>query len=273
MFGALPKKNWAGYERVQMSCPTPTRFIVTSVCLQSRSHSLCGHMDSPCPLISCRTLVVLFLLCSFGPVEGQYQVIGPTQTVVAAPGDDVILPCHVEPHYDVVGLTVEWSRPDLQPDPKDPLGQVEYVLVYRDAKEDLDLKLPAYYGRTRLFSDGLRRGNISLKIMNVTLEDKGRYKCFIPKLEGETKSSVVHLVVEPNSSKTQTTETPLPPSSSGTPTATEETAVHAHLQLVDMLTSRYCREKKKTKLKAKPGFKVFFPLDQVVWKLLLVLKL
>uniref|UniRef100_A0A8C4DYC4 Ig-like domain-containing protein n=1 Tax=Dicentrarchus labrax TaxID=13489 RepID=A0A8C4DYC4_DICLA len=127
--------------------------------------------------------------------SGQSQVVGSPQPIIAAPGDDVILPCHVVPQVNVAGLTVEWSRPDIQPDPKDRLSRVEYVHLYRDTREDTDMKLSTYVRRTELFTDGLRQGNISLKIMNVTLEDKGRYRCFIPKLKSRIKFSIVHLVV------------------------------------------------------------------------------
>uniref|UniRef100_A0A3Q4G5I0 Ig-like domain-containing protein n=1 Tax=Neolamprologus brichardi TaxID=32507 RepID=A0A3Q4G5I0_NEOBR len=123
------------------------------------------------------------------------HVVGSPQPIVAAPGDDVILPCHVEPKFNVVGLTVEWSRPDRRPDPNDHLSRVEYVHLYRHNKEMTDMKIPSYIGRTALFTDGLRDGNISLRITNVTQEDEGRYRCFIPKLKSQTKSLIVHLIV------------------------------------------------------------------------------
>lgn len=122
-------------------------------------------------------------------------MIGSIQPIVASPGDDVILPCHVEPRVNVVGLTVEWSKSVLQHDPRDELVQVEYVHLYRHAREDSDMKSSSYVQRTELFTDGLRQGNVSLKITNVTLADKGRYRCNLPKLRGHMQSSVVHLVV------------------------------------------------------------------------------
>uniref|UniRef100_A0A8C2XCQ9 Ig-like domain-containing protein n=1 Tax=Cyclopterus lumpus TaxID=8103 RepID=A0A8C2XCQ9_CYCLU len=112
-----------------------------------------------------------------------------------APGDDVILPCHLEPKYNVEGLTVEWSKPDLQPDPADRLSRVEYVHFYRDGREVLDLKIRSYLRRTELFTDDLKDGNISLRIKNVTLADQGSYRCFIPKLRGPVTASTIQLVV------------------------------------------------------------------------------
>ena len=122
-------------------------------------------------------------------------MVGPLQPVVASPGDDVILPCHVEPKFNTVELTVEWSKPDLKPDPNDRLSRVDYVHLYRDNREVLDMKIPSYVGRTSLSVDGMTQGNIALKITNVTVADEGRYKCFVPKLKGRTQSSIVHLTV------------------------------------------------------------------------------
>ncbi|KAE8279393.1 Myelin-oligodendrocyte glycoprotein Precursor [Larimichthys crocea] len=164
--------------------------------------------------LSC-PLVFLLLLT---PAEGNYQVIGSHEPIVAVQGDDVILPCHVEPRVSMVRYTVEWSRPDLKPDPNDRLSRVEYVHLYRDSREVPDMKISSYVKRTALFTEGLIHGNISLKIINVTLEDRGRYKCFIPKLKGSTEQfSIVHLVVEPVSTNTSTTETPLQPRDLPTP--------------------------------------------------------
>lgn len=73
-------------------------------------------------------------------------MIGSLQPVVAVPGDDVTLPCHVEPQFNVEGVTVEWSKPDLW---------VEYVHLYRDHREIVDMKILSYFRRTVTFTDGL----------------------------------------------------------------------------------------------------------------------
>ncbi|XP_034412833.1 CD276 antigen-like [Cyclopterus lumpus] len=130
------------------------------------------------------------------------RVIGSGEPIRVAPGDDVILPCHLEPKYNVEGLTVEWSKPDLQPDPADRLSRVEYVHFYRDGREVLDLKIRSYLRRTELFTDDLKDGNISLRIKNVTLADQGSYRCFIPKLRGPVTASTIQLVVAPQSDET-----------------------------------------------------------------------
>ncbi|XP_035771893.1 myelin-oligodendrocyte glycoprotein-like [Neolamprologus brichardi] len=157
-----------------------------------------------------------FILCSafsvWTSVRGEVLVIGSNLPIIAAPGDDVILPCHLEPMFDVQGLTVEWSKPDLKPDPSD-----EYVHLYRHGKEVPDMKMASYFRRTELFMDDMKHGNISLKILNVSEEDNGRYRCFIPKLQSTVKAAVVELVVNPNYGKISSPETPLHPRNLRTP--------------------------------------------------------
>ncbi|XP_037615437.1 uncharacterized protein LOC119482107 [Sebastes umbrosus] len=137
-------------------------------------------------------------------VEGRSRMIGSSQQIVSALGEDVILPCHVEPQLNVENLTVEWWKPDKQFDPEDPLINYRYVHVYNENRDEEDMKMLRYKGRTALNKDGLKHGDISLKIMNVRQSDQGRYRCEIPQLA--SPPDIMLVVV-----KSWTTETPLAP--------------------------------------------------------------
>ncbi|XP_039457657.1 selection and upkeep of intraepithelial T-cells protein 6-like [Oreochromis aureus] len=127
--------------------------------------------------------VLIFIILLKDVCNGQPQLIGPSQALVARAGDDVILPCHVEPAYDVSTKTLEWTRSSLDP---------RFVYVSRASQELEKLKNPSFKGRTSLFVDELKYGNISLKISKVKFNDTGTYKCYIPDLE---KEALVKLVV------------------------------------------------------------------------------
>nr|XP_024655332.1 butyrophilin subfamily 1 member A1 [Maylandia zebra] len=99
-------------------------------------------------------------------------------------GDDIILPCHLEPAVDAVDLTVDWSRKDLKP---------RSVYVRREGVELLTEQNPLYTGRTSLSVNKLQCGDVSLKLSTVQLSDAGTYKCLVPKFNAET---VVTLAVE-----------------------------------------------------------------------------
>uniref|UniRef100_A0A671UZ64 Butyrophilin subfamily 3 member A2-like n=1 Tax=Sparus aurata TaxID=8175 RepID=A0A671UZ64_SPAAU len=115
--------------------------------------------------------------------SGQSAVIGPLQPIVASVGDDITLPCHLEPAVDAAAITFEWTRPDLNP---------RFVHVWRSGENLLDLQHPSFKGRTSLSEEILKSGDISLKLSKVKPSDEGKYRCFIP---GWNKESFVELVV------------------------------------------------------------------------------
>uniref|UniRef100_A0A3P9ATU1 Ig-like domain-containing protein n=1 Tax=Maylandia zebra TaxID=106582 RepID=A0A3P9ATU1_9CICH len=108
---------------------------------------------------------------------GEVVVIGSNLPIIAAPGDDVILPCHLEPTFDVQGLTtVNWIKPGVDPD---------VVHLHKDGRLVFENQNPSYHFRTRVFVDELIKGNVSLKIFNVKLSDEGTYRCSIPWIREE----------------------------------------------------------------------------------------
>ncbi|XP_068569292.1 myelin-oligodendrocyte glycoprotein-like [Cebidichthys violaceus] len=146
---------------------------------------------SPCS--SCLTLdtmvlpVPLWILSGLLSVlvctgEGRSQLIGSSQPIVSAVGDDVILPCHVEPQLNVENLTVKWWKPDVPLDPLDPMSNYRYVHSYQNNRVEEDMQMESYISRTSLSTDDLKHGNISLKIKKVKLSDGGIYRCDIPQL-------------------------------------------------------------------------------------------
>lgn len=136
-------------------------------------------LQSPLKILS--VLVVSLLLTH--SCKGQSQLIGSSQSIVATVGDDVILPCHLEPAMDVAAMTLEWTRSDL-----------DSICVHaqRAHQDFIQTIHPSYRGRTSLFTDELKQGNISLKLSKVKLSDEGKYKCNIPTLN---KQSSVELFV------------------------------------------------------------------------------
>ncbi|XP_078020072.1 CD276 antigen homolog [Epinephelus lanceolatus] len=84
---------------------------------------------------------------------------------------------------DLTKETLEWKRFDLSQ---------RFVHVLRAGQNLEHVKNPSYRGRTSLFTDELKRGNISLKLSKVQLSDRGIYHCDLP-LMG--KQSSVKLVV------------------------------------------------------------------------------
>ncbi|XP_030286914.1 butyrophilin-like protein 2, partial [Sparus aurata] len=88
------------------------------------------------------------------------------------------------PAVDAAAITFEWIRPDLKP---------RFVHVWHSGENLVDLQHPSYKGRTSIFEEILKSGDISLKLSNLKPSDEGKYRCFIP---GWNKESFVELVVD-----------------------------------------------------------------------------
>ncbi|KAM6949138.1 butyrophilin subfamily 2 member A2-like [Aplochiton taeniatus] len=121
--------------------------------------------------------IFFYVLC-----PGKPQVIGSAQPVVALVGESAILPSYLDPPEDASEITIEWSRPDLTP---------KYIYLLRDGREISDLKNPWFRGRTELFTEELKTGNISLKLSRVTLTDGGHYRCFLPSKDKEADLQLI----------------------------------------------------------------------------------
>ncbi|XP_054881699.1 polymeric immunoglobulin receptor-like isoform X2 [Poeciliopsis prolifica] len=128
----------------------------------------------------------------FVPV--QVQVVGH-DPIHAKVGDDVILPCHLKPPFDVSKLTMEWRFK----------GQI--IHVQRNRAKDYEILDPKYRDRTFMFPDEFKKGNISLKLTKVTKEDEGNYICFVPKLQSQVRKGNVTLILDKNGSQGDSTDT------------------------------------------------------------------
>ncbi|XP_034146642.1 butyrophilin subfamily 1 member A1-like isoform X2 [Esox lucius] len=121
--------------------------------------------------------------------EDTAKVVGQSEQVVAIVGDDVILPCSLRTTIRTVSAVdevVEWQRPDLKP---------KEVHFYRNRVDYNDDQNNNYKGRTSLFKEEMKNGNISLKLTGVKLSDAGNYTCFIPTLKSLNQKASVQLSV------------------------------------------------------------------------------
>ncbi|XP_071017402.1 butyrophilin subfamily 2 member A1-like [Oncorhynchus clarkii lewisi] len=118
--------------------------------------------------LDCLCLILLHLLHTAG--SERFEVLGPTDPIVAVAGDDIILPCYLKPNISAEDMTVDWLNLDFLD------GRVFRYQNHRIIQED---QIPSYRGRTSLYEEELWRGNTSLKLTRVQGTDEGHYKCLI----------------------------------------------------------------------------------------------
>ncbi|XP_071315003.1 butyrophilin-like protein 2 [Trachinotus anak] len=131
-------------------------------------------------------LILVLLLSGLRAAQGTEEPKGTgSGAVTAAVGDDIILPCSLQPPHDVTTLRVEWEFN----------GRI--VHAYRSMGDHLDGQDVNFKDRTSLFKDEMAKGNISLKLINVREEDAGTYTCSVYKSKIPVIKANVTLTVNP----------------------------------------------------------------------------
>uniref|UniRef100_A0A3Q1GIK6 Ig-like domain-containing protein n=1 Tax=Acanthochromis polyacanthus TaxID=80966 RepID=A0A3Q1GIK6_9TELE len=87
-----------------------------------------------------------------------------------------ILPCSFQVAPD---FTISWVQ----------LTDI-HVHFYNDNQDQLGYQNQTYRNRTSLFKEQISRGNASLQLTGVKVQDEGRYECFISTNNGNTVSFI-----------------------------------------------------------------------------------
>ncbi|XP_058874454.1 butyrophilin subfamily 1 member A1-like isoform X2 [Acipenser ruthenus] len=143
-----------------------------------------------------RTCLIVLSLLKAVSTQDAWRVVGSDQPVIAEPGDDVILPCHISPRVSAVDMEVRWYR-DRFDTP---------VHLYVNKKDQPGTQDSAYRGRTALRPSALQTGDISLHLRNLQPSDRGVYTCLADNHdeEGLTELIVTALGTQPSISMDST---------------------------------------------------------------------
>ncbi|NXE57970.1 BT1A1 protein, partial [Casuarius casuarius] len=98
-----------------------------------------------------------------------FKVMALGHPVVAAVGQDVVLPCRLMPEQSARAMEVTWFRGHFSP----------FVHRYKAGRDQHGEQMLQYQGRTELLQDSLDNGRVDLKIFSVRLSDRGNYTCFV----------------------------------------------------------------------------------------------
>ncbi|MGH0174867.1 UNVERIFIED_CONTAM: hypothetical protein FKN15_069592 [Acipenser sinensis] len=125
-------------------------------------------------------------------VEVGWRVVGSDQPVIADPGDNVILPCHISPRVSAVDMEVRWFREIFD----------RPVHLYLNQRDRLSRQDGAYWHRTALSPSALQTGDISLHLRNLQPSDRGVYTCLADdgrrNEEGQAEVIVAALGTQPS---------------------------------------------------------------------------
>uniref|UniRef100_A0A8B9HCQ6 Ig-like domain-containing protein n=1 Tax=Astyanax mexicanus TaxID=7994 RepID=A0A8B9HCQ6_ASTMX len=124
-------------------------------------------------------LLLLMIVDLFGCSNADFTLKdhGP---VFAKMGSSSVLPCELSPALNAKTYEVRWHQPNKRDNP---------ILLYEEQKVQENAGDPQYRGRASLVGD-LQKGNVSLKLENLTLADRGEYVCYVRSSEWYDSASV-----------------------------------------------------------------------------------
>ncbi|XP_035004680.2 butyrophilin subfamily 1 member A1 [Hippoglossus stenolepis] len=135
---------------------------------------------------------LLLLLCSSlssaAPVSKSLVVL-VRSPVSEQLGRETTLPCWLNPPQSAEALEVRWYRNDHFDTP---------IILYQNKKmaQESSYVGRASFGLKDAASGGLAAGDVSMKLLNVGIEDEGDYTCYVSSDQGYDRGSVTLKVTE-----------------------------------------------------------------------------
>ncbi|TKS92825.1 E3 ubiquitin-protein ligase TRIM39 [Collichthys lucidus] len=135
-------------------------------------------------VLTCLVSALCASLCAAAPVSQLGVFAQPSVSVHN--GHTTTLPCWLSPSQNAEGLEVRWYREGHYDSP---------VMLYRGKKFESASQSASYAGRVSFgpkdaASTGLVAGDVSLMLINATLEDAGDYICYVTSERGYDSGSV-----------------------------------------------------------------------------------
>ncbi|XP_053087019.1 butyrophilin subfamily 1 member A1-like isoform X2 [Pangasianodon hypophthalmus] len=136
------------------------------------------------PRINGQAMILIYIASVLACSAAEFSIIVPNAPVSAPLGSSVVLPCGLSPSLNARTFEVRWSKQ----------GEHDPILLYQDQKVQENVGKDQYRDRVSLIGE-LDKGNVSLKLDNLTVVDKGEYICFVESITWYEKGSM-NLVVK-----------------------------------------------------------------------------
>ncbi|KAL6089765.1 hypothetical protein STEG23_015645 [Scotinomys teguina] len=140
----------------------------------ARSH----HGDATLPSFLV-TFIFLQLLPS-GNGKSDFRVLGPPDPLLAIVGQDRELPCKLSPNISAEGMELRWYRDHPSP----------AVHVHKNGEDVYEEQMVDYRGRTTFIGNHKVRGEVAVRIRNVTMFDNGTYHCVFKEHTSQSQATL-----------------------------------------------------------------------------------
>ncbi|XP_047443277.1 butyrophilin subfamily 2 member A2-like [Mugil cephalus] len=135
-------------------------------------------------------LILLWTQCETAPVS-DILVVSVQPPDLVRPGLSATLPCWLNPPQNAEDLEVRWYR-----DNYDTPVLLYKAKAFDDTQQDASYAGRVLFGLKDATSGGLKTGDVSLKLVNTTIQDAGQYTCYVTSLQGYDSSPVTLVVTE-----------------------------------------------------------------------------
>ncbi|XP_017538443.1 butyrophilin subfamily 1 member A1-like isoform X1 [Pygocentrus nattereri] len=113
-------------------------------------------------------MLLIFIASAVTFSAAEFSVFVPNGSVSERKGSSAVLPCGLTPALNAKMFDLRWYKNDYN----------NPVLLYKDLKVQENPGDAQYRGRVSLIGE-LDKGNVSLRLENLTLADGGEYVCFV----------------------------------------------------------------------------------------------
>ncbi|MCJ8749292.1 hypothetical protein PDJAM_G00174650 [Pangasius djambal] len=131
-----------------------------------------------------QAMILIYIASVLACSAAEFSIVVPNASVSAPLGSSVVLPCGLSPSLNARTFEVRWSKH----------GEHDLILLYQDQKVQENVGKDQYRDRVSLIGE-LDKGNVSLKLDNLTVADRGEYICFVKSISWYEKGSM-NLVVK-----------------------------------------------------------------------------
>ncbi|XP_030595824.1 butyrophilin subfamily 2 member A2-like [Archocentrus centrarchus] len=131
-------------------------------------------------------ILLLITFSLFAP--GEFRTTPPTQLIEVQEGDNATIQCQPHRGINLETYTFDVKRVDGNSSKSDTIS---FVYSRRHGKDHPARQMERYRNRVVLINEDLKRGVVTLVILSVQPADSGLYKCYIPKLNFTSFSTIV----------------------------------------------------------------------------------
>ncbi|XP_078075194.1 butyrophilin subfamily 3 member A1-like [Mustelus asterias] len=130
-----------------------------------------------------RPWVLSLILLLHSTLTVTFQISCLQHPIVVEAGATTVLECQLIPKLAIKDFEVRWTKGN------------GLVHLYRFGQDENMEQDASYKDRTQLFASEFQKGNVSLKLTNVQLEDEGEYKCLVDTSTMEYQDAAITLSV------------------------------------------------------------------------------